>query len=177
MQENREAFWTELERIKTEYADRNLAYYRKRSPRVRVLFRGLGILLVASTVCAPLILLWEGPGREAAMAVATFAVALLAGLNGFFQCQALWQKYCSMEVFIEHAVATWSVQMAEARYRDDRRAAKRATRMLVDSIGHAMSSETVRFFGRIRLQEGAMATREENGRLGSRSRESSPAPA
>lgn len=150
-----DCFWDKLESVKVQYADTNLHYFKRRSPWVRLGFRVLGTLLVGATVSGPLVLFFSDPReRELALAFVAFLVALLAGLNAFLQWHALWQKYVSMEVLIEHAIASWSIEMAAARVSNDRSAGTAVTHKLVDGIAAAMSAETVRFFQRLELPAG-----------------------
>jgi hypothetical protein len=149
-----DSFWAELEAVGKAYAEANHEYFKVRVPWVRVGFRVIGGLLIVASVSAPLLLFFTEPTiRERALAVVTFSVALLAGLNSFLQWQGLWQKYVSMEVLIEHAIAIWKIEMVAARDKDGQTDAVAATQRLVDGIASAMSTETVRFFQRIQLPE------------------------
>ena len=155
-------FWKDLDSVQLTYAHRLLRHYTAQARWSQVGFRTLGALLVIVSVASPLLLLIPEGKREKPLAVVTFSIALLAGLNAFLQWHALWQKACGMGELIEQAVAVWRVQIAEARVKGDKVAAGLATRALVDTIGGARSTETVRFFQRIQLPEGARAEETAN---------------
>jgi hypothetical protein len=160
---NQDDFWKELDGVQLTYAARLLKHYRVQARWSQIGFRSLGALLVIVSVASPLLLLIPEGEREKPLATVTFSIALLAGLNAFFQWQGLWQKACGMEVLIEQAIAAWRVQIAEAQAKGDKVAGALATRTLVDSIGSARSTETVHFFQRIKFPEGATAPGARQG--------------
>jgi hypothetical protein len=77
--------------IKDQYVEENRRWYFEHSKRPMVMFRTVGVLLIVLSASVPLLSTLDGLWRTIVLPAVAVSIAVLAGLNAFFQWNETWQ--------------------------------------------------------------------------------------
>jgi hypothetical protein len=155
----------ELVRIKVDYVDSNLEWYRRRTTWPRVAFRVSGLFVIGLSLALPLIAAWA----QWAVPLASVAIAIVSALASFFSWQRTWEKRIAIQLELEGMIAHWNTEMVASRATNDSAGFERAlkaTHELVDKTRLLTAAETSAFFAGIRFPQAGDGTRktEDEGR-------------
>ena len=147
----------ELGKIKRDYVDKTYKWYKNNVSRPRYLFRGAGIAVIVLSLGIPFLAAAGGRLLEIGVPVASFMIAVLAGLNSFFAWQATWQKRVTIQLTLRGLMATWEIKIAAARRNENQeegyRLALEATQDLVERTRSLDVGKTSVLFASIKFPE------------------------
>ena len=135
-----------------------IAFYQKRAPIRRKVFRITGFIILFLSISLPFITQvspeeWQ---PEVASAIA-WLIALVAAANSFFNWHKAWQLFTQTQLTLQFALSEWELRAAQARTAatDDEglEALQVALQQLTRTVNEAVTNETGQYFEGVKLPD------------------------
>lgn len=147
----------ELCKIKEQYVDSLLLWYRTHVTWPRVIFRTAGTVVIVLSLAIPFLASAKGTYLEVGVPIASFVIALLSALNAFYGWQKTWEKRISTQLALEGLIAIWETEIAaarrEANVTEGYARALKATQGLIEKAKVLSVGETGSFFAAVKFPE------------------------
>jgi Protein of unknown function (DUF4231) len=164
-QENLSDTIDQLCKIKESYVDEELRWFRTHQLGPHLLFRLAGITVIILSLTIPFLAAWRDVFPSWSVPLASFLIAVTAGLNSFFHWQATWQKRLNIETALKGWIALWETKILEARKMEDPlkgyQMALEATQTLIEKTQSIQVTETALLFAKTTFPK----TETETGKL------------
>jgi hypothetical protein len=146
------------QRIRAEYIDPRVTWYRTHTNRPRFLFRVAGVLTILLSVTLPALVV--APAfhyKQLVLSVASIAIAPLAGLGSFYRWERTWRGKSTAQLALEQHIAKWELELTNARMLLDPAARAQhvyqATDDLLTNARNVVSAESEGFFAALQFKQ------------------------
>jgi hypothetical protein len=135
-----------------------IAFYRKRAPIRRMLFRTFGFALLFLSISLPFFTQIAPKELQSQVASAlAWLIALVGAANSFFRWQNAWQLYTQTQLTLQFALSEWELRTAEARAaatdEEGLKVLQDALQKLTKTVSESVSSETAQYFEGVKVPE------------------------
>lgn len=133
-------------------------FYKSRAPGRRRAFRVTGFVLLFLSISLPFFTELAGDNKATVASAISWAIALVAAANSFFNWQKAWQLYTQTQLTLQFALSEWELRTAEAQAAasDDEGVAilRGALDKLSHTVSEAVANETAQYFEGVKIPEG-----------------------
>lgn len=139
-------------KIKAEYVDTRLQFYKDRVDSKRIWAQRASIAVLSLSLVIPIVanLPIIDIEKNVVVSLLSVSIAFISGLGQIHRWQETWKEYSAAIVRIEAAIAAWELRIADASMLADSakpaQALAAATEKLVQSVTGVVSAEMQRFF-------------------------------
>lgn len=102
-------------KVKEEYVDTRIQYYKSHTAGPRIWFRAAGIATIVLSATLPALAAGSFVHKELILSTISIAVAALTGLSSFYRWERTWSGNSTSQLALEQAVAKWELELANAK--------------------------------------------------------------
>ncbi len=158
------------EKIKEQFVDTRINYYKTHTAGPRRWFRAAGIATIVLSATLPALAAADSrafPHKDLILSVVSIAVAALTGLSSFYRWQRTWSGNSTSQVALQQHVAKWELEIANAKLllppTERVQHVYQATSDLLTNAKNVVSLESEGFFSGLQFpQQNTPATAAKN---------------